>query len=92
MRIGLGWNEFGKLGGGMNAEFIVYQTHDGQTKFDIKLSEDTVWLSQAQMVELFQRNQGVISRHINNVFNDGELNKESNMQKTHIPNSERRIT
>ncbi|MDX9747797.1 MAG: hypothetical protein RBT57_04790 [Paludibacter sp.] len=53
---------------------------------------ETVWLSQEQIVELFGRDQSVVSRHINNVFNEQELTKESNMQKMHIANSDNPVT
>jgi hypothetical protein len=51
-----------------------------------------VWLSQEQIVVLFERDQSVISRHINNVFNEKELPKESNMQKMHIANSDKPVS
>ena len=65
-------------------EIIIYQTEDGQSLLEVHLGKETVWLSQAQMVELFQRNQPVISSHIRNVFKEGELDEERNMQKMHI--------
>jgi hypothetical protein len=58
---------------------------------DVRLERDTVWLTQAQMVELFGRDQSVISRHVRNVFADGELPAESNMQKMHIPSSDKPV-
>ncbi|GHT30730.1 cytochrome c [Bacteroidia bacterium] len=57
-------------------EIVIYQTPDGVAELDVRLEQDTVWLTQAQMVELFERNQSVISRHINNIFKEGELDKE----------------
>ena len=54
-------------------ELIVYQTEDGQTSVDVRLEEDTVWLSQRQMVELFRKTKQSISLHIRNVFREGEL-------------------
>jgi prophage maintenance system killer protein len=71
-----------------NAIFL-YQSSDGKTALDVHLDHDTVWLSQAQLVSLFDRNQSVISRHLRNVFNEGELNEKSNMQKKHIANSDK---
>ena len=47
-------------------KIIIYQTADGQTSIDVKLEQDTIWLSQAQMAELFQKDRTVIGRHINN--------------------------
>ncbi len=59
-----------------NSEILLYQTEDGQTKIDVRLEEETVWLSQAQMGELFQKERSVITKHINNIFNEGELDEE----------------
>jgi len=56
-----------------NGEIIIYQTQDGQTSISVKMEGETVWLSQAQMAELFQKDRTVIGRHINNVFKEGEL-------------------
>lgn len=55
---------------------VIYQTEDGQTQIDVRLENETVWLTQAQMAELFQKDRTVITRHINNVFKEGELEKE----------------
>ena len=59
-----------------NDKIIIYQTEDGQTQIDVRLENETVWLTQAQMAALFQKDRTVITRHINNVFKEGELNKE----------------
>ncbi len=59
-----------------NGNIIIYQTADGLTKIDVKVENDTVWLSLDQMAELFQRNKSTISRHIRNIFEEGELNRE----------------
>ncbi|MPW27353.1 cell filamentation protein Fic [Alkalibaculum sp. M08DMB] len=56
---------------------LMFQTEDGQTKIEVTMVEDTVWLSQAQLCELFQRDKSVISRHINNIFKEGELDINS---------------
>jgi len=56
-----------------NSEILIYQTQDGQTKIDVRLEEETVWLSQAQMVELFQTTKQNISLHIKNIYEEGEL-------------------
>lgn len=55
---------------------LLYQTEDGQTKIEVTLANDTVWLTADQMAELFQRNKSTISRHIKNVFESGELNPD----------------
>ena len=57
-------------------KIVIYQTEDGQTQIDVRLEAETVWLTQAQMAALFQKDRTVITRHINNVFKEGELNKE----------------
>ena len=57
-------------------KIIIYQTEDGQTQIDVRLENETVWLTQAQMAELFQKDRTVITRHINNVFKEGELDRE----------------
>ena len=58
-------------------EFIIYQTEDGLTKINVNMQNDTVWLSIDQMAELFQRDKSTISRHIKNIFEEGELVKNS---------------
>ena len=74
-----------------HGEIVIYETQDGKTSLKVQLEKETVWLTQAQMVELLQRDQSVISRHINNVFKECELDKKSNMQKMHIPNSDKPV-
>lgn len=58
-------------------QFLLYQTPDGDSQIEVKLQNDTVWLSLDQMAELFQRNKSTISRHIKNVLEDGELEADS---------------
>ena len=65
-----------------SGEIVVYQP-DEITRLEVRLQDDTVWLTQAQMVELFERDQSVIARHIRNIFEEGELEKDSNMQILH---------
>jgi hypothetical protein len=74
-----------------NSELLLYQTEDGQTKIDVRLEEETVWLSQAQMGELFQKERSVITKHIKNIFEEGELKEESNVQILHISGSDRPV-
>ena len=57
-------------------EIILYQTEDGQTRLEVQLQDETVWLSIDQMADLFQRNKSTISRHIKKIFEEGELNSE----------------
>lgn len=60
-----------------NTEIIMYQTEDGLTKIDVQMSDETVWLTREQMADLFQRDRSVIGKHIKNIFDEGELRKES---------------
>jgi len=57
-------------------EIIIYQTEDGLTKIDVSMQDETVWLTQEQMAELFQRDKSTISRHIKNIFAEGELDEK----------------
>lgn len=75
-----------------NDQIIIYKTENGETVIDVKLENETIWLTQAQMVDLFQRDQSVISRHVRNIFKDGELDKKSNMHFLHIANSDKPLT
>ena len=63
-------------------EIVIYQP-DEITRLEVRLRDETVWLTQAQIAELFQRDQSVIARHIKNVFEERELEKDSNMQILH---------
>jgi len=69
----------------------IFISQDGRAQLEVALDQETVWLSQAQMCELFNRNQSVISRHLRNVFKENELPEKSNMQKMHIANSDKPI-
>ena len=64
-------------------KIVIYQTEDGQTQIDVRLENETVWLTQAQIAELFQKDQSVIARHIKNALKEGELEENSNMQILH---------
>lgn len=59
----------------------IYQSADGAIQLDVKLDRDTVWLTQAQIVKLFERDKSVISRHINNIFKEGELERDAVVAK-----------
>jgi hypothetical protein len=72
-------------------EFLIYQSDDGQMRLEVPAGEETVWLSQAQMATLFERDQSVIARHLRNIGEDGELILESNMQKMHIAKSDKPV-
>ena len=71
-------------------ELVIFETKDNTIKLEVPVENETVWLTQAQMIELFDRDQSVISRHINNAFKE-ELDKKSNMQKMHIANSDKPV-
>ena len=73
-----------------NNEIVIFETEDKNVTLSVSVDQETVWLTQAQMMELFERDQSVISRHINNAFKE-ELDKESNMQKMHIANSDKHV-
>lgn len=70
----------------------IYQTEDGQLQIEVQFEKDTVWLSQSQMTGLFQRDRTVITKHINNIFSEGELDEKSNVQKMHIAFSDKPVT
>lgn len=65
----------------LNNEIVIYQSEDGKTVLDVRLEDDTVWLSQQQMSELFQTDRTVISRHIRNIYKDEELEEISTCAK-----------
>lgn len=64
-----------------NSEIIIYQNPEGSIKIDVRLEEETVWLSQAQLCELFQKSKATISEHIKNVFEKGELDEKVVVRK-----------
>ena len=59
-----------------NDQIIIYQTSDGKTQIDVRMENETVWLTQSQMANLFQKDRTVIGRHIQNIFKEGELERE----------------
>lgn len=61
----------------MNSEILIYQNQDGNIKVDVRLQDETVWLTQAQMAKLFGKSRTTITEHIQNVFKEGELSKNS---------------
>ena len=69
----------------------IFRSADGTVELTVTMGDDTAWLTQRQIIELFDRDQSVISRHINNVFRDGELLREGNMQKMHIAHSDKPV-
>jgi hypothetical protein len=73
----------------MEHQIEIYKSLDNIIELQVSLDKDTVWLTQEQLVILFQRDQSVISRHIRNVFNEKELDEKSNM---HIANSDKPVS
>ncbi len=75
----------------MNQSIELYHSQDGSVQLNVKLENETVWLSANQMAMLFDRDAKTIRKHINNVFADGELAKESNTQKMRVANSDKPV-
>ncbi|AXJ00686.1 Virulence protein RhuM family protein [Cyclonatronum proteinivorum] len=75
----------------MSNEIVLYQANELPERIEVRLDNETVWLNQDQMSSLFQRDQSVISRHIRNIYKEGELEEKSTMQKMHIPNSDKPV-
>ena len=73
------------------SNILIYTTEDGLSKIETTFDGDTVWLSKAQMAELFQRDRSVISKHIKNIFEEGELLREGNVQILHVANSDKPV-
>jgi prophage maintenance system killer protein len=70
---------------------IIYKNSEGESKIEVKMDGETVWLSQEQISQLFTVDRSVITKHINNIFKSGELKEKSNVQKMHIPNSDKPV-
>ena len=64
-----------------NNKILIYTDNDGLTKIDVKLEEDTLWLTQAQMCELYQTSKSNVSEHIKHIFEEGELQEDSVVRK-----------
>jgi len=72
-------------------EIVIYQSEDGQVKVDVLFENETVWLTQQQMSMLFQKDRTVITRHISNIFSEGELDEKSNVHFLHFPFSDKPV-
>lgn len=72
-------------------EIILFETSDHTVKMNVNTDGETVWLNRTQLAELFDRDISVIGRHINALFKEKELEKESNVQNMHIPNSDKSV-
>ena len=70
-----------KIGTDEHGEILIYQTDDGQTNIEVKMEDDTVWLTQQQLTELYQCSKSNISEHIKHIFEEGELDKDSVVRK-----------
>ncbi|MBF0117847.1 MAG: virulence protein RhuM/Fic/DOC family protein [Desulfobacterales bacterium] len=73
-------------------EIIIYQTPEGKSEIEVKLENETLWLTEQQIALLFDRNRTVIGRHIKNITKKGELDEKSNVQKMHIALSDKPVT
>lgn len=74
-----------------NGEIVLFETSDKEVTLSVPIEEETVWLTQGQMVYLFGRDVSVISRHINNIFRENEVEKESNLHFLQIANSDKPV-
>jgi hypothetical protein len=66
---------------GVNSEILIYQNQEGNIKIDVQLQDETVWLGQEQMATLFGKSKSTINEHIQNIYKEGELEKEGALQK-----------
>jgi len=73
-------------------QMIIFKTEDEKISVDVRFDKETVWLTKAQMADMFERDRSVISKHIKNVFDEKELEENSNVQILHIPNSDKPVT
>ena len=73
----------------MKNDIIIFENQE--VKLDVNIKDDTVWLNTKQLARLFSKEESNIRRHIINIFNDGELERESNVQKMHVPNSDKLV-
>ncbi len=74
-----------------SSEILIYKDPKGSANIEVRLQQETLWLTQDQMAAVFQRDRSVISKHINKIFSDGELPKKSNVQKMHIAKSDKPV-
>ena len=72
-------------------ELVIFKAQDGNVKLDVKLEDETVWLTQNQMSELFARDRSVITKHIKNIFKENEVDEKSNVHFLHIANSDKPV-
>ena len=72
-------------------QIVLYRKPGGATTLDVRLRNETLWLTQAQIADLFQKERSVITKHLRNIFDTGELVEKSNVQKMHIPGSDKPV-
>ena len=72
-------------------KIIIYKTSKKEVELKVRFENETVWLRQNEIADLFDKDRSVITRHINKVFKDGEIDKKSNVQKMHIANSDKPV-
>ena len=72
-------------------EVLLYEAPDGEVRVDVRLDHETVWLTQVQISQLLGRERSVITKHLRNVFSEGELDQESNVQNLHIAGSDKPV-
>lgn len=72
-------------------EIIIYKTPQNDTELEVRFKNESVWLKQNEIAALFGKDRSVITKHINKIFSDKEVNKKSNVQKLHIPNSDKPV-
>ena len=80
-----------KLSIEQNSEIIIYQTSDNNIRIQTRLQDETVWLNQTQISELYQKERSVITKHIGNIFKEEELDPKSNVQFMHIGGSDKPV-
>lgn len=73
------------------SEIIIYQTKDGKANAEVRLQSETVWLTQEQIGDLFKRERSFVTKHLRNIFADGELKEKSNVQNLHIADSDKSV-
>ena len=78
-------------GSGTRGEIALYRQKRGGSALEVRLERETVWLTQAQMAELFSHERSVITKHLRNIFREGELPEKGNVQNLHIPSFDQLI-
>ena len=76
----------------MRSQIEIYQTEAGETAIEVRFENETVWLTQQQIANIFEKDRTVITKHINNIFREAELDEKSNVQKMHIAFSDKPVT